>query len=55
VVVRKGNGISYEPQYAEPLHSGAEFSVEEQRASWYLIRLSDGKTGWIPVDAAELI
>jgi len=55
VVLRKGNGISYEPKYSAPLHSGAEFSIVEQRGSWYHIRLSNGKSGWIQASAAEVI
>ena len=55
VVLRKGNGISYEPKYSAPLHSGAEFSIVEQRGSWYHIRLSDGKSGWMQASAAEVI
>ena len=53
--VRKGNGISYEPQFSTPLHSGTEFSVIEVRGTWYHIRLADGKAGWIPAGAAEVI
>ncbi|MCE9620367.1 MAG: SH3 domain-containing protein [Planctomycetes bacterium] len=48
VMVRKGNGEGFEPQFAEPLSQGVEFRVLEQRPGWLLIRLGDGKTGWIP-------
>jgi uncharacterized protein YgiM (DUF1202 family) len=47
VVVRKGNGEGFEPQYAQPLSQGVEFRVLERRPGWLLIRLGDGKTGWI--------
>jgi len=55
VTVRKGNGISYEPQFKEPLHSGTEFSVIEVRGTWLHVGLADGKTGWIQASAAEII
>jgi len=55
VTLRKGNGISYEPKYSEPLHSGTEFSVVEQRGNWYHILLNNGKTGWIQATSAEII
>jgi len=54
-VVRKGNGISYEPQFKEPLHSGTEFIVIEVRGTWLHVGLADGKTGWIQSEAAEII
>ena len=55
VTVRKGNGISYEPQFSTPLHPGTEFSVIEIRGNWFQIRLSDGKAGWIAAGEAEII
>ncbi len=55
VTVRKGNGEGYEPQFAEKLHEGVEFTVREGRGDWLRIELADGKTGWIPArDAEEL-
>ena len=55
VIVRKGNGEGFAPQFEQPLHEGVEFSVPEQRGDWLSIELPDGKTGWIPVDVAGLI
>jgi len=55
VTLRKGNGLSYEPQYSTPLHSGAEFSIIEVRGHWFHIKLSDGKSGWISDAAADII
>jgi tetratricopeptide (TPR) repeat protein len=55
VVARKGNGEGFEPQFVEQLHQGVEFTLVESRGSWYQIRLADGKSGWIPAAAAELI
>ncbi len=55
VIVRKGNGEGFEPQFEQPLHQGVEFSVLEQRKDWIHIRLPDSKTGWIRSRKAELI
>ncbi len=55
VVVRKGDGTAYERSFLDPLHAGAEFSVREQRAGWLFVELPDGRTGWIPSEAAEMV
>jgi tetratricopeptide (TPR) repeat protein len=55
VVVRKGNGEGFEPQFKQALHEGLEFAVLERRHDWLLIELPDGKTGWVRADQAELI
>jgi len=47
IVVRKGNGDGYEPQFLEPLHEGVEFTVIDERPGWYKIELADGSTGWL--------
>jgi hypothetical protein len=54
VVVRKGNGEGYEPQYSQPLHEGVEFTVIEQRGGWLEIELPDGGRGWVRQQDAEL-
>jgi tetratricopeptide (TPR) repeat protein len=55
VVVRKGDGTAYTPSFVDALHAGAEFGVQEERAGWYRIGLTDGRTGWIPALAAEMV
>jgi len=55
VIVRKGNGERFEPQFKQKLHEGVEFTVIEQRRDWLYIELPDGKTGWIISRQAELI
>lgn len=55
VVARKGNGESYEPSFEEPLHAGTEFLLEQTRGEWKQIRLHDGRTCWVPGQAAELV
>lgn len=52
--VRKGNGASYALQFPQPLHSGAEFAVREQRGSWLHIQLDNGASGWIRKAHADL-
>jgi tetratricopeptide (TPR) repeat protein len=58
--LRKGNGDYYEPQLDQPLSAGVEFRVLESRqdvqgGAWYLIRLRDGKEGWLRADQADVI
>ena len=53
VMVRKGNGEGFEPQFAEPLSQGVEFRVLEKRPGWLRIRLGDEKTGWIAANQAS--
>jgi tetratricopeptide (TPR) repeat protein len=55
VVARKGDGTAYQSSFVDPLHAGTEFRLLEVRAGWYRIRLSDGRTAWIPASAAELV
>jgi SH3-like domain-containing protein len=55
VVARKGDGTAYQSSFVDPLHAGTEFRLLEVRAGWYRIRLSDGRTAWIPSEAAELV
>jgi len=55
VIVRKGNGEGFEPQFRQPLHQGVEFAVLERRPGWVEIELPDGKSGWIRDDQALLV
>ncbi len=59
-VLRKGNSEYYEPLLDRPLSSGVEFRVLESRqdvqgGAWYLVRLRDGKEGWLRSDQADII
>jgi hypothetical protein len=54
VIVRKGNGESYGPQFEQPLHEGVEFRVVELRGTWVHIELADGNRGWVRADQLEL-
>ncbi len=55
VVARKGNSETYEPSFREPLHSGTEFMLIEDRGDWYYIELADGRRCWVPSKAVERI
>lgn len=55
IVVRKGNGEGYDPQFAESLHEGVEFRVIDERGGWYKVQLPDGNSGWIRQSQAEII
>ena len=55
VVVRKGNGLDYAPQFEQTLSEGIEFEVLEERGSWLHVRLADGQDGWIQDREAEII
>ena len=55
VIGRKGDGESYQPAFEEPLHTGTEFRLKEDRNDWYQIELPDGRDCWLPHAAAELI
>lgn len=55
VMVRKGNGEGFEPQFDQPLHQGVEFKLLERRNDWLRIELPDGQNGWVRTAQAELI
>jgi SH3-like domain-containing protein len=55
VEIRKGDGTAYQRSYVDPLHDGTEFRLLEDRAGWYFILLPDGRRGWIPGTAAEMV
>ncbi len=55
VVARKGNSETYEPSFKDPLHSGTEFVLIEDRGNWYHVELSDSRTCWVSSKAVELV
>lgn len=44
---RKGDGETYQPSFAEPLHAGTEFTVLEDRGAWVQVELPDARTCWL--------
>ncbi len=55
VVVQKDPGIGSSPAFEEKLHQGVEFELLGRNDGWMHVILPNGKSGWIPGDAAELI
>ena len=55
VVARQGDGENYPANFTEPLHSGTEFGLLEERRDWLRIELSSGDEAWIPIDSAGII
>jgi len=55
VIARKGDAETYQPSFTEPLHSGTEFVLIEERSEWLHIELEDGSRCWIPSRAGELV
>jgi len=54
-IARKGDGDTYQPSFAEPLHAGTEFTVLEDRGDWLQIVLPDDRTCWVPRAAVGLV
>ena len=55
VIGRKGDGETYQPSFKEPLHTGTEFKLIENRNEWHQIELRDGRRCWIPLRAATRV
>lgn len=55
VVARKGNSHTYEPSFKDPLHSGTEFTLIEDRGNWYHVELADSRTCWVSSKDVELV
>ena len=54
-VARKGDAVTYQPSFTEPLSAGTEFRLLEKRSDWWHIELEDGARCWIPARAGELV
>jgi len=55
VTGRQGDAESYQPSFEDPLHAGTEFTLLEERNTWWQIELPDGRTSWIPAKSGELV
>ncbi|MBN2183989.1 MAG: tetratricopeptide repeat protein [Candidatus Krumholzibacteriota bacterium] len=55
VTARKGDAGTYQQSFTEPLYSGTEFILLENRTDWLYIELEDGARCWIPSGAGELV
>lgn len=49
--LRTGRGEGFEPVLATPLGAGVEGHIQNERAGWVELRLADGVSGWLPVEA----
>ncbi len=55
VIARKGNSETYAISFKEPLHSGTEFILIENRDNWYQVELADARTCWLPSKDVALV
>lgn len=55
VIARQGDGDNYPQSFNEPLHTGVEFDLIEQRPGWLHVQLPNGQKTWLPAASAELI
>ncbi|MCG8570871.1 MAG: tetratricopeptide repeat protein [Spirochaetes bacterium] len=55
VIARKGDSVTYQPSFVDPLHEGTEFKLIEERRDWLNIELNNGKQCWIETKHAELV
>lgn len=55
VVLRVGNGETFEAKYDQPVSEGELFEVVSNRGDWLHVKLEDGRTGWLPAVDAEVI
>lgn len=55
VIARKGNSVSYEKSFREPLHAGTEFILLENRGAWMRVELPDARTCWVQASDVELV
>lgn len=54
-IVRAAGGTAFAPRVEKPLTRGTEFDLVSRGTDWLEIRLSDGRSGWIPSSDAEVI
>lgn len=55
VVARKGDAETYQASFKEPLHTGTEFDVVEDRGDWLQVDLADGRRCWLPRQSVGLV
>ena len=55
VIGRQGDTETYQPSFEDPLHAGTEFTLLEERGTWWQIELPDGRSSWITAKSGELV
>jgi len=55
VVARKGDSQTYAAAFKDPLHSGTEFLLLEQRRKWAHVQLPDGRRCWLPANSIAMV
>jgi tetratricopeptide (TPR) repeat protein len=55
VIGRQGDAEAYQPSFEDPLHAGTEFTLLEERGTWWQVELPDGRSSWIPAKSGELV
>lgn len=54
-IARKGDGETYQPSFADPVHAGTEFTVLENRGDWVQVTLPDERTCWLPRNDVAMV
>jgi tetratricopeptide (TPR) repeat protein len=54
-VAREGDGRGYTPLFNTPLHAGMELKLISSRHEWVELQFPDGRKGWLPAAAVEVI
>ena len=52
---RKGPGYGYQSAFQEPLHTGVELQVLEERAGWLRVAVGRGDECWLPKETIEIL
>jgi tetratricopeptide (TPR) repeat protein len=55
VIARQGDAESYQPSFEDPLHTGTEFILLEDRDAWWQIELPDGRNCWVSSRSGALV
>ncbi|MEZ6088617.1 MAG: hypothetical protein R3C05_11430 [Pirellulaceae bacterium] len=52
-VARSADSVNAPPRFAEPLPSGAEVEIVEDRDQWLRVRIQDGRDAWVPSSSVD--
>jgi len=54
-IPRKGDALTYEKSFKQPLHQGTEFTLCEDRGKWIQIKLPDQRKCWLQKNKIEML